>query len=651
MEIGRIRWAGHYNSQTGDFNNYGFITRFENNNDLYFRKESIRTGSRLLTRFNSSDNELVVFDVIPSSRKTSQFQAENVCFLEEVKPEDLKNNLSAKSLASQKVQRILLEICPEALLGDDPKAYFPFLHDTKVRKIFKNRYKSECFKQQVVSALTDYFKQTKAPVWDIHDWMLIDWKEEPLDEIRNLCKAAIGADINVTPLFLDKPSIWRGDQEFFKTLPVKTIQSLFSDEKFTLGREDFDYIFSNTESNNIRELVCNIVPTVWVVAQPETISYLKKEKQADLLNQINWESVDLQYINEIAPFLQNIQINADEKTIQSIASSVEKAWIVEDSPWWSLLSENIKAVVLRDYRTAGLITELNATVNPQLDRFLAEYYQGEQRREFSVQQKEAIQAVNGVTLLFAVPGSGKTTVIDARAGFMVHAKHISPSAHLVMTFNKAAAEEMKARYQKIFPDDGDNIPDFRTIHSFCFSVIGSLRKKGESFPLLLKDSEDEKDEKAKQKRDLEIADAIIHVIGNNNIDPDRLIKYINDIRKKRISEESAKGITLCHDVSLEDAWIAWKKKDITQKAILREVMHKDAFDEDANMLIDTICTLIGFIKNRMLSQEEIDKITYKVEKQEYPVKPIYNEYQQYLQRENLMDFDDMLYRAYSGLKK
>ena len=35
------------------------------------------------------------------------------------------------------------------------------------------------------------------------------------------------------------------------------------------------------------------------------------------------------------------------------------------------------------------------------------------------QQKEAVESVNGQTLLLAVPGSGKTTVIITRVGYMI----------------------------------------------------------------------------------------------------------------------------------------------------------------------------------------------------------------------------------------
>ena len=36
------------------------------------------------------------------------------------------------------------------------------------------------------------------------------------------------------------------------------------------------------------------------------------------------------------------------------------------------------------------------------------------------QQKEAVKSVEGPVLLLAVPGSGKTTVLVARLGYMIH---------------------------------------------------------------------------------------------------------------------------------------------------------------------------------------------------------------------------------------
>ena len=42
------------------------------------------------------------------------------------------------------------------------------------------------------------------------------------------------------------------------------------------------------------------------------------------------------------------------------------------------------------------------------------------------QQKEAVQSTKGPVLLLAVPGSGKTTVLVTRLGYMIYAKGIAP---------------------------------------------------------------------------------------------------------------------------------------------------------------------------------------------------------------------------------
>lgn len=84
------------------------------------------------------------------------------------------------------------------------------------------------------------------------------------------------------------------------------------------------------------------------------------------------------------------------------------------------------------------------------------------------QQKAAIQAIDGPILLLAVPGSGKTTVLIARVGYMIQ-NGIAPESILSLTYTKAAAKEMGDRFQAKFPKLP--VPRFSTIHSFCVKVI------------------------------------------------------------------------------------------------------------------------------------------------------------------------------------
>lgn len=91
------------------------------------------------------------------------------------------------------------------------------------------------------------------------------------------------------------------------------------------------------------------------------------------------------------------------------------------------------------------------------------------------QQDAAVKRFDGQTLLLAVPGSGKTTVIVARLGYMIFCKNISPENILTMTYNVSAAADMKKRFYDKFPDFNGNI-EFRTINGFCATVIMSYER-------------------------------------------------------------------------------------------------------------------------------------------------------------------------------
>ena len=53
--------------------------------------------------------------------------------------------------------------------------------------------------------------------------------------------------------------------------------------------------------------------------------------------------------------------------------------------------------------------------------------------KLSPQQAEAVKTVNGPVLLLAVPGSGKTTVLVLRLGYMIKKYGIDPENILTVT--------------------------------------------------------------------------------------------------------------------------------------------------------------------------------------------------------------------------
>ncbi len=87
------------------------------------------------------------------------------------------------------------------------------------------------------------------------------------------------------------------------------------------------------------------------------------------------------------------------------------------------------------------------------------------------QQQTAISNINGPSLILAVPGSGKTTTLVARIGYMIYGYHINPKNILVMTYTLAASNDMKSRFVKVFGDTYADSIKFSTINSICAGII------------------------------------------------------------------------------------------------------------------------------------------------------------------------------------
>lgn len=94
----------------------------------------------------------------------------------------------------------------------------------------------------------------------------------------------------------------------------------------------------------------------------------------------------------------------------------------------------------------------------------------------SDQQEAAVRAVDGQVLLLAVPGSGKTTTLVSRLGYMVLALGIPPESILTMTYTVSATEDMRRRFATLFGEDMAARLEFRTINGVSARIIHSYEK-------------------------------------------------------------------------------------------------------------------------------------------------------------------------------
>ena len=89
----------------------------------------------------------------------------------------------------------------------------------------------------------------------------------------------------------------------------------------------------------------------------------------------------------------------------------------------------------------------------------------------NAQQEQAVRQTDCPVLLLAVPGSGKTTTLVTRVGWLVYGLGVPPESILTMTYTVAASADMRARFRSIFGDEYASRLSFRTINSFCVAVI------------------------------------------------------------------------------------------------------------------------------------------------------------------------------------
>lgn len=255
----------------------------------------------------------------------------------------------------------------------------------------------------------------------------------------------------------------------------------------------------------------------------------------------------------------------------------------------------------------------------KLESFLHAYYPD---RRFTDDQKAAIQALSGAHLLYAIPGSGKTAVLTARAGWMIYCG-IPAENILIMTFGKKAAEHMADVFRERFPSF--SVPFFCTIHSFSYRIIRQAEAEGliKKYRLIV----DEEDDPVPEAMDSEAVNAWI---------VDESPDEVPSGRTKR--EDKKKGNRYANPRSP----IYLLEKILTKLEYCKKQSEARTFAEQA-------ATVIGCLKNRMMTDEEILRpllINMGVDK---PVSiwPVYEAYQKELAEHQPpeMDFDDMLIHA------
>ncbi len=93
-----------------------------------------------------------------------------------------------------------------------------------------------------------------------------------------------------------------------------------------------------------------------------------------------------------------------------------------------------------------------------------------EKRKMNHAQNEAVKYTDGPLLIVAGAGTGKTTVIANKIGYLLENDLAKPEEILALTFTDKAAEEMQTRVDEII-DTGYTDLQISTFHSFCQRIL------------------------------------------------------------------------------------------------------------------------------------------------------------------------------------
>lgn len=91
-------------------------------------------------------------------------------------------------------------------------------------------------------------------------------------------------------------------------------------------------------------------------------------------------------------------------------------------------------------------------------------------RKLNIEQRKAVDTIEGPVMVVAGPGTGKTQILSLRIGNILKKTDTGPSGILCLTFTNSGVEAMRERLRKYLGNSGSEVT-VSTFHSFSISLI------------------------------------------------------------------------------------------------------------------------------------------------------------------------------------
>jgi len=231
--------------------------------------------------------------------------------------------------------------------------------------------------------------------------------------------------------------------------------------------------------------------------------------------------------------------------------------------------------------------------------------------QLNIEQKKAVDNIEGPVMVIAGPGTGKTQVLTLRIANILNKTDIEAENILALTFTESGATSMRKRLISIIGNDAYRI-NINTFHGFCNEII-------QDYP-----------------------EYFNNIAGFNNIDE---IKQIEILREVLDNMKLKKLISFNNQYFyLKDIkhMIEELKKESISFSELRKIAEQTKIDFENNQ--DNYNPKKGEIKTKVSS-------VYKMIEKNVELSYIFEKYQEKLKQLKYYDYSDMIIEVLNTLKE
>ena len=138
-------------------------------------------------------------------------------------------------------------------------------------------------------------------------------------------------------------------------------------------------------------------------------------------------------------------------------------------------ADQLAAAAFLEADIVALVSEANEEIMAAELSSRRSFFDTIEKSPLTDEQARAVVCFDNRVQVLAAAGSGKTSVMVARAAYAVSRGFVAPDRILLLAFNKAAASELQERVTTRFTNAGIDSTGIHasTFHSFGLSVIGS----------------------------------------------------------------------------------------------------------------------------------------------------------------------------------